>query len=36
MTIIVATHNPKLGSQTDRIIYLKDGKMVSREESNLY
>jgi ABC-type lipoprotein export system ATPase subunit len=36
LTIIVATHNPKLGSQTDRIMYLKDGKMVSREESSLY
>ncbi len=36
LTIIVATHNPKLGSQTDRIVYMKDGKMVSREESGLY
>ena len=36
LTIILATHNPKLGSQADRIIYLKDGKIVSREESSLY
>jgi ABC-type lipoprotein export system ATPase subunit len=28
LTVIVATHNPDLGSQTDRIIYLRDGKMV--------
>jgi putative ABC transport system ATP-binding protein len=35
LTIIVATHNPKLGSQTDRIIYLRDGKMISNEESPL-
>ena len=36
LTIILATHNPKLGSQADRIIYLKDGKVVSKEESSLY
>ena len=36
LTIILATHNPKLGSQADHIIYLKDGKMVSREESSIY
>ena len=36
LTIILATHNPKLGSQADRIVYLKDGKVVSREESSLY
>lgn len=36
LTIILATHNPKLGSQSDRIIYLKDGKMVSKEDSSLY
>jgi ABC-type multidrug transport system ATPase subunit len=28
LTIIVATHNPKLGSQTDRIIYLKDANPI--------
>lgn len=36
LTIILATHNPKLGSQADRIIYLKDGKIVSKEDSSLY
>ncbi|MCX5679810.1 MAG: ABC transporter ATP-binding protein [Candidatus Omnitrophica bacterium] len=36
LTIILATHNPKLGSQADHIIYLKDGKVVSKEESSLY
>lgn len=36
LTIILATHNPKLGSQADRVIYLKDGKVVSKEESSLY
>lgn len=36
LTVILATHNPKLGSQTSRIIYLKDGKTVLREESGLY
>ena len=35
LTIILATHNPKLCSQADRIIYLKDGKTVSKEESSL-
>ena len=28
LTIILATHNPALGSQADRIINLKDGKIV--------
>jgi len=36
LTIIVTTHNNKLGSQANRIIYLKDGRIVSREESSLY
>lgn len=35
LTIILATHNPKLGSQADRIIYLKDGRIVSKEESSI-
>jgi len=35
LTIILATHNPKLGAQADRTIYLKDGRAVSREESSL-
>lgn len=30
LTIIVATHDATLGSQTKRVIYLKDGKVVSR------
>ncbi|MBA7692545.1 putative ABC transporter ATP-binding protein YknY [subsurface metagenome] len=29
LTIIVATHDAKLGSQTKRVIYLQDGKIVS-------
>jgi putative ABC transport system ATP-binding protein len=30
LTIIVATHDAELGSQAGRIIYLKDGKVVSK------
>ena len=30
LTIIVATHDTKLGSQTKRTIYLQDGKIVSQ------
>lgn len=29
LTIVLATHNPALGSQADRIINLRDGKIVS-------
>ena len=36
LTIVLTTHNNKLGAQASRIIYLKDGSMVSREESSLY
>ena len=36
LTIVVATHNHKLGSQATRVVYLKDGKVVSKEESGLY
>jgi ABC-type lipoprotein export system ATPase subunit len=36
LTVIMTTHNPKLGSQAGRIIYLKDGRVVSREESSLF
>jgi len=36
LTIMVATHNPKLGSQANRIIYLQDGKIIPKEESSLY
>ena len=28
LTIIIATHNEKLGRQTDRAVYLQDGKIV--------
>ncbi|MDD5044219.1 MAG: ABC transporter ATP-binding protein [Candidatus Omnitrophica bacterium] len=36
LTLVVTTHNPKLGSQANRIIYLKDGRIVSPEESSLH
>jgi len=36
LTLIVTTHNPKLGLQADRIIYLKDGKIVPKEQSSLF
>jgi len=36
LTLVVTTHNPKLGSQASRIIYLKDGRIVSPEESSLH
>jgi len=36
ITLVVTTHNPKLGALANRIIYLKDGKIVSKEESGLY
>lgn len=36
LTVIMTTHNPKLGSQASRVIYLKDGRMVSREDSSLF
>jgi putative ABC transport system ATP-binding protein len=35
LTIIMATHNPILGSQAGRIVYLKDGKIIPKEESPL-
>ena len=35
LTVILTTHNPKLGSQAGRVLYLKDGKIVSREDSSL-
>jgi putative ABC transport system ATP-binding protein len=35
LTIILATHNPKLGSQADRVIYLKDGRIISKEDASL-
>ena len=36
LTIVLSTHNNKLGSHAKRIIYLKDGSIVSKEESSLY
>ena len=36
LTIVLTTHNNKLGLQAKRIIYLKDGQIVSKEESSLY
>jgi ABC-type lipoprotein export system ATPase subunit len=35
LTVILTTHNPKLGSQAARVVYLKDGRIVSREDSSL-
>ncbi len=35
LTILVTTHNPQLGSRASRIIYLKDGRMVTKEQSTL-
>jgi len=36
LTIVLATHNNKLGLQAKRIIHLKDGRIVSKEESGLF
>ena len=36
LTVILTTHNPKLGSQASRILYLKDGRIVEKEASSLY
>ncbi len=36
LTVLLTTHNPKLGSLAGRIVYLKDGRIVSKEESSLY
>ena len=36
LTIVLTTHNNKLGLQAKRIIYLKDGSIVSRQESSLF
>jgi len=35
LTVIFTTHNPKLGLRAARVIYLKDGRIVSREDSSL-
>lgn len=36
LAIVVTTHNPKLGSQAKRTLHLKDGRIVSTQESSLY
>ena len=36
LTLVITTHNPKLGSQAKSIIYLKDGRIVSQQESSLH
>ena len=36
LTLVITTHNPKLGSQAKSILHLKDGRIVSKEESSLY
>lgn len=36
LTIVLTTHNNKLGLQAKRIIYLRDGSIVSRQESSLF
>lgn len=35
LTIILTTHNPKLGLRAGKVIYLQDGRIVSRENSSL-
>jgi len=35
LTIVLTTHNMKLGALASRVIYLKDGRIVSRDESSL-
>ena len=35
LTVIMTTHNSKLGSQAGRVMYLKDGSIVSFRESGL-
>ena len=35
LTVALTTHNNELGSQASRIIYLRDGVIISKEESNL-
>jgi ABC-type lipoprotein export system ATPase subunit len=32
MTILMVTHDPQLGSHADRIIHLKDGRVLKAEE----
>jgi len=35
LTVVLATHNPRLGSQADRIVYLRDGAVITKEQANL-
>ena len=35
-TIVLITHNSKLAEETERIITLKDGKIISEEKNNKY
>jgi len=36
LTMVVVTHNMDLGNLADRIIFLQDGKVISKEQSSLY
>jgi len=36
LTVVLTTHNNELGSQASRIIYLRDGVIISREESGCH
>lgn len=36
LAIFIATHDLELAEMTERIIYLQDGRIVSKEESSLY
>jgi putative ABC transport system ATP-binding protein len=36
LTIVVTTHNPKLGALASRTIYLQDGRIVLKEMSSLH
>jgi putative ABC transport system ATP-binding protein len=36
LTIILTTHNKNFGSKAGRIIYLRDGSIVSQDEASLY
>jgi len=35
LTIVVATHNPALGSLANKIVYLQDGKIIPEAQSML-
>ena len=36
LTMVVVTHNMDLGKLADRIIFLQDGKIITKEESSLF